>query len=200
MVPRQPTHVCLAKLAASVQTDDQLTSLMDVERYDESTLEVARKDVLAVTDKSIATRFDASLGTVSTMHTQTTSIGQGKLRLPSKLLQRASDWGVVIEYKPNCFLTVLGTTVNWLQLMDRTTGECYREADSKTTCRGDFLAMKFQDKTKGDCCDQASGIDRCERQLSRDWQAYKRLKASCELHVTKIGNNKTFLLLEDFWA
>jgi hypothetical protein len=185
-------HVC-----KSVQSDSQLVALLEVERYDESTLDVSRKDVLAKQDQAIAQRYDKCMGVVSLMHCEASSVvGRGNMRLPSKLMQRQSDWGIVVEFAAGRFVTLLGETHNWLQLMDRTTGECYRECDAKTNSRCSLEALRFSEITKSDCCDQASGIDRCERALARDDQQYKRLKARCELHITKIGNNKTFLLME----
>ena len=196
---RDLKYLVLALMHKFVSSQDDLIGLAEIERYDESTLLVARKDVLPITDSSVASRFDRTMGIVAQLHPEAkTSIGQGKMRVPSKLMQRQSDWGVVVQIAPGQFLTVLGSTTNWLQIMDRCTGECYAEADRRTNSRGSLPALQFKEVSKGDCCDQASGIDRGERGLALEWEQYKRVHVSCELHITKIGNNKTFLLMEDF--
>jgi hypothetical protein len=124
-----------------------------------------------------------------------TSIGTEKILQPSKLLQRHSTYGYLVQTASGDLMIFQGETLNWLQHIETTTAECYRTADQRTNSRtiDDF----FESSTKGDCTDSASGIIRCEDALGNDYPDTKRIRLPCELHIGKNGQDKTFSLMKD---
>jgi hypothetical protein len=177
-----------------------LIECCDAERADETPMPLSRKDRSAPTCSSVANLIDQNVGSstaiVAPCVGSTSSATHLSAKAACKLFQRESLWGMVFQLPTGVFVHLISSTLNWLQMLDRTTGEVYTEAFKRTACSPPQSSM-FQGSSRVLCNDQASGIERSEAHLDKELPGVKRLQLNCELHVAHIGHTNTADLAKD---
>merc|ERR1711966_603844 len=92
-----------------------------------------------------------------------------------------------------------GSTVNWVQVLDRTTAEVLLEADNRRSGRTEFSEL-FQQRTTSSCLDQAASNKRWRRsvvppascaQSSPEQHSWQQLSLDCLLHIDHNNISKT---------
>ena len=111
---------------------------------------------------------------------------------PAKLFQTTSDYGLMFEFveagiPPGCeWVLLVGATVNWLQCLERTTGEVHRHALLETSACG-VHALLFKLLSRIGQTDRGKGGLRAERHICDareglgDWVP---LPFHCEVHMS----------------
>lgn len=116
----------------------------------------------------------------------------------AKLLQSASEFGLLVRLPSGKLLTIFGRCLNWIQWLWRTTGKCLLAADEARSVVTPE-ASHFASKTRVTTLDGASANDRCERQIQRDRAAagWKRLSVTCFIHKAAIIHTHVFSCVEE---
>ena len=115
---------------------------------------------------------------------QATQLNQRRRKTPTKILQSEQRCGILVRSGNGDIVAFLIPTLTWLQLMDRTTGECLVEADNQRTAVSD-AAKKFKYKMRLSVFDSAKSNPRSEKAITAakgpDWA---HLSFACEVHMT----------------
>ena len=175
--------------------ESSLIAYIDGARYDETPLR------MAVSSIARASRVDPSQkDAVVTAHESmlpSLQVGCQKTATVCKILQPEQTFGVLVRGPQGQLLRFVGTTLCWLQLVERTTGECLLEAQrlrEAVTGQADL----FKSKTRLTTLDGAPSNDRAERALlSSRKHGWQRLALPCEVHRTATAHKRTFDLTAD---
>lgn len=99
-----------------------------------------------------------------------------------KILQSRQAWAALVETPSDGLLAIHGTTGNWMQLLERNTGECVHAAMGDASAVSSHSAA-FDSKWRLTVTDSAGSNDRAEQELVRrrrdDWEL---LHLHCEVH------------------
>lgn len=201
-VDRVAKSSMVAALCASLPSEN-LIEYVESERSDETPMPVSRKDRGESTITDVAAAVDGA-PSVSTLCA--TGIGtfskscQQSSQSPCKLLQRESHWGVLVQLRDRRdgrFVHIVRSVLNWIQCMDRTTGEVYKECYLRSMSRP-LHANRFCGQGRLLCNDQAKGIERAEVAIDKQFPPKaKRMQTHCELHIAHIGHSNTCDLVKD---
>ena len=189
----------MGRLVASLPSAS-LVEYAEAERSDETPMPVCRKDRLAPTVDSVAAVVDGVPNASDSQMCLRGTFGKVShqaVKSKSKLLQRESEWAVLVKLPDGPFVHMIGSTLNWVQVMERTTGEVYHAAYCRTL-RRPVTADSFDGQSRMVCNDQASGIERAELKCDRDAPRMKRLQTHCDLHIAHIGHSNTCDLVKDY--
>lgn len=136
-----------------------------------------------------------------THHSYNVPLCSGSATVSRKLLQSEQKFGMLLRAPASGeakFLTIVGSTVNWLQFLQRTTAECLKSASDKT-CGVSTGVAPFPLKIRLVVEDQAASNERCERALQEERAAadpsWVRLHFACQVHKTALVFKKCMNLV-----
>eukprot|EP00959_Pyramimonas_sp_CCMP1952_P142686 2987244-Pyramimonas_sp.AAC.1 len=109
---------------------------------------------------------------------------QGKERatVTRKLLQSGSKFGMAFM-KGGKYFAIIGNTSNWLQYLERNTGEVLKQTAAESSSVSSEVAKLFTMRARLACCDRRGANDRTERSILKDRQddcMWIRLRIFCE--------------------
>jgi hypothetical protein len=126
----------------------------------------------------------------------TTGSSAKRSKLTSKLLQSEGSFGILIELPSGELVSTVGRTLNWIQMLDRTTAECLFAAHSLRSAVRLDVAGKFATRTRIACEDRAKSNARCGRGIMHDREGWKHIGIDCEIHISAGIHKKTFALVD----
>ena len=114
----------------------------------------------------------------------------------SKLLQTQSRFAFLVRVGAQ-FMVFRGNTLNWLQVLDRTTAEVLRRAHAATDGRSPS-AEDFQTKVRVAIADKASDNSRVAGAILADRGGrWLGLRVECHVHLCSTVHTKSFTLAEE---
>ena len=158
-------HIVSARLPRSAQV-----WYFDFARQDESPLPVALENanqLFLATKKIIDAQQpqpDTNPLALCRYQKNPVQFTQRKERKSAKILQSESEWAMLIKLTSGEYVTIHGTALMPLQLLDRNTGECLLEADLRRCPISDKI-NSFSEKTRFTALDGALANERCEKAL-----------------------------------
>ena len=177
---------------------DSLLLVVDGSMSDETPLPMNTNQFQAAAQKTSPSEPSQALGTEIVQHTGLTgrtNLG-GKGKAVSKVLQSHSFFGTLFRHPGTSqLITISGSAQTWLQLLDRTTGECLLDAErrrSPLTSKSEL----FGDKVRLTVHDRAGSNDRCERAWVRSLgEGWERIALGCEVRQIAGVYTKVFSCL-----
>ena len=167
---------------------DNLIFYMDVVREDETPMKMG---ILNCIDKDVPKLpvVTASPGELLVPLSSFVVPGAHQVRKQktvAKLLQSEASFAILYRHAATgALMSFTGTTLSWVQHVDRTTGECLAEArrlrDGVTSA-----AESFALRTMSSTLDQAKSNPRCQAEVARRRQAgWLQLPVACEVHMAQ---------------
>ena len=165
---------------------------LEVDMYDETPLEVSRKDLVDLQPGSLLlslTRCRPALaplgdGEVVAIVPSTSNISPTTLRQMSKILQSRTFWSMLLQSPTGKYILVRGATLNFLQLLERTTGECTTRAEALRAADTSIWDECFDKILRVTILDGASSNPRAERgvRVGRG-PRWHSVELACEDHL-----------------
>lgn len=192
---RELRHTLEALVVGSVEAR-RLLCYVEFETSDETPMKMGVAE---------GTRF-ARPGDISAFGSLSSSIPQhtglpssSSIELPRavvcKILQSSSQFAMLVEGASGNLLTITGATLNWLQLLSRTTGEVLTEAARRREGLS-IAAQRFQVKTRIATLDRAASNKRSEKAIMASRTAgdpgWEHMVLPCEVHQTASAHKRAF--------
>ena len=180
----------LEALLGQTIADEDLLAYVDGTRSDETPLPVA------VPSQSTASQGRVEVHPADAVALQQTALpnfgcSKRNQKTRNKILQSESTWGMLVRAK-GVLRMIVGSSLTWLQHLERTTGECLAEADRRREAMTS-VAHRFRLRTRLSTLDQARSNDRAERFLmSQRPVTWSRLSFPCMVHITAGAYGKVF--------
>jgi hypothetical protein len=114
--------------------------------------------------------------------------------VPSKLFQTNAVFAMLVRVGGE-HLAIRSKTANWLQVLDRNTGECIKHALSLTNACSP-AAASFGAKLALVTSDSHSANIRAEVGMNNDREGWGLLHLFCKVHRASTSHTKTFLLVD----
>lgn len=142
--------------------------------------------------RAISDRIESSI--VPSTHTVRMTAPQKKT--VSKLLQSEAAYGMLVRISKDRFVSVIGTSLCWIQLLERNTGECMQEAELRRLIIAAHVE-EFETKTRLSCFDKAGANARSDNSIvANRGEGWQRVGNPCEVHICSSNQGWTLRLCE----
>ena len=183
------------------ESDCLLLMYVELSRYDETPMVVTRKqslwDIVQGTlgphpgDRQVANAGDVE----SLMAVEAASKLVGRSSTKAKILSTESRFAMVLQLPEDAgggFFAFVGSSVNWLQLLETCSAPILKQCLMETTSASEF-AEDFKFKVRMTTTDQHASNISAEHALIRDRSdSWVLLWLPCNVHIVAGGHSKTF--------
>ena len=185
---------CMEAAIAGFLPRTHLLGYIECNREDETPMSVGLRSGQAKNPAPAQVRATASHA-IAPLHNYAAPAAlnvQSVRKRVAKLLQSEQRYGMMIRTLDNKLLIIVGSSVTWTQMVDRTTAECLMEAEARRRSMSDHV-HRFTSKTRTTTLDQAPSNKRKERILAKErGSEWTNINVDCELHISGIINRATF--------